>query len=300
MQTDKQLQESEKGQERLTIENIELKAEIEQLKDKVSRSILKSDFEQMSVERERLLEDLTSTRAAMLSYKKLTETVAEQAKNLKLVHERKKDEHDNLLQALREMQSESVGKDRLGKLYFIIMLSRWQEAAVNKKYCHALNDVRSLRSEFMRSEAHNHELQKSNNQCLEEINERHEANLKLQQKCDELSSTYITHSKADDLYRKYLSLCEDRTDLEIELLKARDVLHEEQDKIQELTVGKLTAEKLLGELKHLTERETCDALISMSEDFKQMKLKEFKLQREHNDMKEKADYYTRLLKQRND
>ena len=103
MQTDKQLQESEKGQERLIIENIELKAEIEQLKDKVSRSILKSDFEQMSVERERLLEDLTSTRAAMLSYKKLTETVAEQAKNLKLVHERKKDEHDNLLQALREM-----------------------------------------------------------------------------------------------------------------------------------------------------------------------------------------------------
>jgi len=31
-----------------------------------------------------------------------------------------------------------------------------------------------------------------------------------------------------------------------------------------------------------------------------MKLKEYKLQREHDDMKEKADYYTRLLKQRND
>ena len=59
---------------------------------------------------------------------------------------------DNLLQALREMQSESQYKDRLGKLYFIIMLSRWQEAAVNKKYVYALNDVKDLRGELLRSE----------------------------------------------------------------------------------------------------------------------------------------------------
>lgn len=57
----------------------------------------------MLMEREKLIEDLTSTRAAMLSYKKMTEVIAEQAKNLKFMHERKKDEHENLLQALREM-----------------------------------------------------------------------------------------------------------------------------------------------------------------------------------------------------
>lgn len=94
----------------------------------------------------------------MLSYKKMTEFIAEQAKALKLMHERKKDEHENLLQALREMQSESATKDRIGKLYFIIMLSRWQEAAVNKKYCHVLNDVKSLRGEILSTEAHNNEI----------------------------------------------------------------------------------------------------------------------------------------------
>lgn len=65
-------------------------------------------------------------------------------------------------------------------------------------------------------------------------------------------------------------------------------------------MGKLTAERLLNEIKKNSDRETVDALINMSEDFKEMKLKEYKLVREHNDMKEKADYYTRLLKQRND
>lgn len=46
--------------------------------------------------------ELAETRAGMLSYKNMTMVIAEQAKNLKLIHERKKDENDNLLNALRE------------------------------------------------------------------------------------------------------------------------------------------------------------------------------------------------------
>jgi hypothetical protein len=44
----------------------------------------------------------------MLSYKNMCSVIAEQAKNLKFMYERRKDEHDNLINALREMQSESV------------------------------------------------------------------------------------------------------------------------------------------------------------------------------------------------
>jgi len=38
----------------------------------------------------------------MLSYKNMCAVIAEQAHALKLMHERKKDEHDSLLEALRE------------------------------------------------------------------------------------------------------------------------------------------------------------------------------------------------------
>ena len=75
--------------------------------------------------------------------------IADQAKNLKLIQERKRDEHDNLLEALREMQSEGATKERVGKLYFIIMLSRWQEASVNKKYDAVIGEVQTLRSELL-------------------------------------------------------------------------------------------------------------------------------------------------------
>lgn len=49
------------------------------------------------------------------------------------------------------MQSEGATKERIGKLYFIIMLSRWQEASVNKKYEAVITEVKSLRIELMNS-----------------------------------------------------------------------------------------------------------------------------------------------------
>ena len=47
------------------------------------------------------------------------------------------------------MQSEGATKERVGKLYFIIMLSRWQEASVNKKYEAVIGEVQTLRSELL-------------------------------------------------------------------------------------------------------------------------------------------------------
>lgn len=41
----------------------------------------------------------------MLSYKNMTEVIADQVKGLKLMIERKKDENENLVNALRDLQS---------------------------------------------------------------------------------------------------------------------------------------------------------------------------------------------------
>jgi len=69
------------------------------------------------------------------------------------MQERKRDEHENLLEALREMQSEGATKERIGKLYFVIMLSRWQEASVNKKYEAVIGEVKDLRTELLNAQA---------------------------------------------------------------------------------------------------------------------------------------------------
>lgn len=51
--------------------------------------------------------DLTETRAAMNTYKNMTEVISDQVKGLKIVLERKKDENENLVNAVRELSSHS-------------------------------------------------------------------------------------------------------------------------------------------------------------------------------------------------
>ena len=131
----------------------ELKEKLAILDAAQSHSMNRVDADNMVQENERLITVYNETRAAMLSYKKMCEVIGDQAKNLKLMHERKRDEHENLLEALREMQSEGATKERIGKLYFVIMLSRWQEASVNKKYEAVIGEVKDLRNELLNAQA---------------------------------------------------------------------------------------------------------------------------------------------------
>lgn len=111
--------------------------------------IRREDGESLKTTTEKMQTELVEVRAAMLSYKNMTQVFADQAKNIKLMHERKKDEHENLLAAMREMQAENPSKERLGQLYSIIMLSRWQEAATNKKYDQVISENKNLRQQLL-------------------------------------------------------------------------------------------------------------------------------------------------------
>ena len=151
--SEKQVNDLERKIITLTEANYEYKQQNIMHLQELASSIKKEQARGIAEKNERLQEALTATRAAMLTYKNMHDVMANQVKNLKLIQERRKDETDNMIEALREMQSESVDKDCVGKLYFVIMLSRWQEAAVNKKYEAVLSQVKSLRGEVMVQEA---------------------------------------------------------------------------------------------------------------------------------------------------
>ena len=106
----------------------------------------------MQTHNEKLQTDLVETKAALLSYKNMNETVSDQVKGLKLILERRKDENESLIEAIRELSSQSEEQKRLGKLYHLVMLSRWSEAALSKKYESLLNENREMRKEFINTE----------------------------------------------------------------------------------------------------------------------------------------------------
>lgn len=85
----------------------------------------------------------------MLSYKNLHNVVCEQVKSLKLMIERRKDENESLHQSVREMAAESMDNSKMDKLRYVVMLSRWQEAAVNKKYDMKINECNVLKTQII-------------------------------------------------------------------------------------------------------------------------------------------------------
>ena len=54
---------------------------------------------------EHLRTEIVETKAAMITYKNMTEVISDQVRGLKLAMERKKDENENLINAVREISS---------------------------------------------------------------------------------------------------------------------------------------------------------------------------------------------------
>ena len=81
------------------------KERIRALEEELRHSINRDESRKLQLMNERLQSDLTETRAAMLSHKNMNETIADQVKGLKLIMERRNDENENLLNAVRELSS---------------------------------------------------------------------------------------------------------------------------------------------------------------------------------------------------
>ena len=115
----------------------------------IKMSIKKEDSEKIQKENKNLQIELIETRGTLMSYKNMQGVITEQVKSLKMMHERRKDENESLIATLRDVQSESFDKQKYGKLYYVVMLSRWQEAAVNKKYDMKLSECKELKGELL-------------------------------------------------------------------------------------------------------------------------------------------------------
>lgn len=144
--------------------------------------------------------------------------------------ERKKDEHDNLLNALREMQSEGTTQERIGKLYFIIMLSRWQEASINKKYEQVLTEVKQLREELYNMEVENCRLD-DNNQELVAINEKLNQENEMHRGKDGFETgQQDVRGQLNEMSQRLMDLVDNLTESEYLCMMTRQQLREEREK----------------------------------------------------------------------
>lgn len=90
--SDDSLKYLQRSKDDLEREANDMQEEMQKLREQVSvltatasHSMKKDDYQNLTVDNERLVTALSETRAAMLSYKNMCMVIADQAKNLKLI-----------------------------------------------------------------------------------------------------------------------------------------------------------------------------------------------------------------------
>lgn len=246
--------------------------------------------EELVLKSERQKEKIVDLQAAMGSYKDLFEVAAGQAKTLKLANKRSRDEEENLMFALRELQSNSIDKMKLGRIYYILMLSRWQEAAIGMKYDYALNDVRMLRLEYSVVE----------DRLKKEEDGRHDSEDKLRNKCLEVEhlkqeieakgASGISIIRAEEISRSLQHMGDEKADVEEKYIKIYSEMNTMRFKLNEYEARMEDSERTVDLLKHANDSEIHDRLIEMADKISLIRRNELRSKREAEEYAEKAEY----------
>ena len=162
---EKEAQKAKRNEElyrQVETENLQLEEKLEKLQASYFESkqneivlenttkgkISKQESERLKYENEIFRKEVIECKAALHTYKNLYETSVFRIKSFTIQVERRRDETVQMRMCIRDLQINSADQQLIGKLYYILMLSRWQEAGANKKYEITLNDVKKLRSEL--------------------------------------------------------------------------------------------------------------------------------------------------------
>lgn len=189
-----------------------------------------------------------------------------------------------------------MDKQRIGKLYYVVTLSRWQEAAANKKYDAVLSENKELRKEYLNTEQLYQNMEYQYHEAENLLQERQLSINKLKQDLSNQTNQYMTLEKGEELNNIIRTISDEKTDLEESYFKMRSEYLANVLRLDEALAKADHANDILDSLRG-TQTQIGDKLMEMSENQSKLRLSELRSTRECNELKEKHNYLSRLLKQ---
>ena len=251
----------------------------------------------MVLETERQKEQIVDLQAAMASFKSLFEVSSGQAKTLKLANKRSRDQEENLLFALRELQATSIDKDKIGRIYYILMLSRWQEAAIGMKYDYTLNDVRTLRYEYAIIEGRLTKEEESRHISENKLREKSLQVEHLKQEIESKGASSISMNRAEEISRALHTMADEKADVEEKYIKIYSEISDARQKLTEYEARMEHSEEMLLVLRNATDSEISDKILEMSDKIQFIRKNELRSKREAEELLEKSNYSENRISQ---
>lgn len=268
-----------------------------ELQKKANGSIPKKEADVLKLEYDRITIENAALRAANNTFRNLYQAALHQTSVLRLTLEKYRSEVSTFKQIIKDLQGAGDKEAMIGKLYYSLMVSKWKESEVNKKYDEVFTEFRkvtiSLQSFEEKLDAKDDEIYELHAIYREKIldNEQNIKELRLK------VIPTITVSRIEGLAHTVKELSAMKTDLEIANKRLRDTNYELFLKADAYETEKTVLEALEKKLKHDNSDDLSQQLIEMSERMREYKLGELKAKRECAALSEKEEYYQRMARQ---
>lgn len=112
-------------------------------------------------------------------------------------------------------------KSKVDKLKYVVMLSRWQEAAVNKKYAMKFNECNLLKTQLFEKDGEIAQLEKSQQKLQVDVGKMVSENQSLRKEVNQAKNMFLPLSKAEAFQHSLDVLSNDRDELETKYFKIR-------------------------------------------------------------------------------
>lgn len=261
---------------------------------KLANCITKEESLELRRKHETAEKDLLDRSAAMQTYKSMYEVLLQQMRSLELAFGRRQDEAQELHKALLQLQSANDRDNLVGKLYYVVLLSRWQEAATNRKHDRVVNDLKLARSSLYTAETEN-ATKDSNISHLESILQNSTETIsQLNEQLSERENAEYTREKVRELTGRMKDLIQAKIDSELANIKLREENTDLGYSIDRLQLEKRQAQELAEVLRYRSEAEIAQRYAELSDSVGGIKLAELRAQRDARMLKEKEIYLERV------
>lgn len=287
----------------LETNNLRLQQELIKEKERASRlertcnlSLPKEQALSLKAENENVRMENTQLKSANTTFRNLHEAAVREAKTMRVAIGRNDDENIHLRKEIRELQSESDENSLIGKLFNQVLAEKWTEAAFNKKYDQALDDLRKAKIECSNLES---KLRKKEDELLEIQTDAHDKVSGLEKQLFDARMSIlpmINISKIEEINSNLKKMSNQKLELEVANKNLRNEMLENQVRLDNYILREQSLSELESILKDRYPDELSLKIVDLSNKITEHKLGELKAQRETSVIKEREEYYMRINK----
>lgn len=193
------------------------------------------------------------------------------------------------------MAAESIENAKMDKLRYVVMLSRWQEAAVNKKYDMKINECNVLKTQIIEKDEEIRSLEIQREQNQNDSGRLVQENQGLRKQLARAKILFLPLNKAEKFEDDIKKISHERDQIEINYFKLRSEHTTVKNTRDNLQIMVDTYKEWKSKLENAKQPQLTSEITKMIDKIQDMRIKTLKAESKSSEMTERVQHLEKLL-----